>query len=402
MEKKHITMVVGGYYPNPSPTGKCSEQYISLVQDEFEIDVVCIENINNCNFQYNAKNVYPVSCKYVKFQKSIKDRYKLIYLVSKLLLRFWNCFHQPNNLHWYYKAAYKKLEEINSENPIDVIFSSGAPIAAHCAAMKFKELHPATRWVSYSVDSYAAQNQQKKRFINFERNVISKSDYVLLSEEIYKNSSFLYDSFRERVCALPYLLPHMSKNNHQNFIFDNDKINFVYAGSFYRRIRNPIFLLKTFMLMSDNMVLHLFCTSDCEDLINQIVASSSGKIIRHEIVGPDEIPSVYDSADVLVSVGNSLPEFKPSKTFEYIASRKPIVNFFYNGNRDDVLDSYPMSLQICNSKDVKLAAKELEAFGIKYAHKMVLEDQVIKEYSKHMPLSIRNILINAIRGELDG
>ena len=396
--KKHLAMIVGGYYPIPSPTGKCAEQYVSLIQDDYEIDVVCIARSDDKSYAYNKKNVYPAGCSYVYFQKEIENKLRFLHAGSKALLRIWNSVHQPNNLHWYVNAAYKKLKAIHSDKPIDVIFSVGAPMAAHCAAMQFKALHPEVRWVTYSVDSYAAQNKNKKRFRNFEKGVLGKSDYNLLSEEIYNNSPFLYDDFADRVGTLPYLLPAIRHEMSHNHYFDSSKTNFVYAGSFYKEIRNPSFLLEAFMHTREDVVLHLFCSSDCDELINQAVATSYGKIVRHGIVGPDEIADVYAEADVLVSVGNSLPEFKPSKTFEYIATCKPILNIYYNGLREDVLEKYPMSLQICNSAEAILSAKEIDEFISISAGKMVLEDEIKTRFKKYMPDSIQTIMTNALRG----
>lgn len=396
--KKHLAMIVGGYYPTPSPTGKCAEQYVSLIQDDYEIDVVCIARSDDKSYVYNKKNVYPAGCSYVYFQKEIENKLRFLHAGSKALLRIWNSVHQPNNLHWYVNAAYKKLEDIHSDKPIDVIFSVGAPMAAHCAAMQFKAFYPEVRWVTYSVDSYAAQNKNRKRFRSFEKGVLGKSDYNLLSEEIYNNSPFLYDDFSDRVGTLPYLLPAIRRKMSHNHYFDSSKTNFVYAGSFYKEIRNPSFLLEAFMHTREDAVLHLFCSSDCDEVINQAVAISHGKIVRHGIVGPDEIADVYAEADVLVSVGNSLPEFKPSKTFEYIATCKPILNIYYNGLRDDVLENYPMSLQICNSAEAILSAKEIDEFISISAGKMVLEDEIKTRFKKYMPDSIQTIMTNALRG----
>lgn len=396
--KKHLAMIVGGYYPTPSPTGKCAEQYVSLIQDDYEIDVVCIARSDDKSYVYNKKNVYPAGCSYVYFQKEIENKLRFLHTGSKALLRIWNSVHQPNNLYWYVNAAYKKLEAIHSNKPIDVIFSVGAPMAAHCAAMQFKALHPEVRWVTYSVDSYAAQNKNKKRFRNYEKGVLGKSDYNLLSEEIYNNSPFLYDDFEDRVGTLPYLLPAIRHEMSHNHYFDSSKTNFVYAGSFYKKIRNPSFLLEAFMHTREDAVLHLFCSSDCDELINQAVTTSHGKIVRHGIVGPDEIADVYAEADVLVSVGNSLPEFKPSKTFEYIATCKPILNIYYNGLRDDVLENYPMSLQLCNSAEAILSAKEIDEFISISAGKMVLEDEIKTRFKKYMTDSIHTIMTNALRG----
>lgn len=395
--KKHLVMIVGKYYPTPSATGRCAEDIILLVQKEYDTSVICVSCSKNRVFEHAWKKVFSVGNWFYYLQNLLEKR-KYLYHIIKAPVYFLDFFRNPNNLHWYVNAAYKKLEDIHSNKPIDVIFSVGAPMAAHCAAMHFKTHHPEVRWVTYSVDSYAAQNKNKKRFREFEKEVLGKSDYNLLSEEIYNNSPFLYDDFTDRVGTLPYLLPEIRHEVSHKQYFDSSKINFVYAGSFYKEIRNPTFLLEAFMHTREDAVLHLFCSSDCDELINQAVAISHGKIVRHGMVGQDEIADVYAEADVLVSVGNSLPEFKPSKTFEYIATCKPILNIYYNGLRDDVLENYPMSLQICNSTEAILSAKEIDEFISIFAGKMVLEDEVKIRFKKYMPDSIHTIMTNALRG----
>ena len=399
--KKHLIMIVGEYYPTPSATGRCAEDFIQLIQEQYDIDVICVSRADNNEYGYKGKRVFPVGNWYSHLQHTLRNngKTKILYRIVKAPVYFMDCFRNPNNLHWYVNAAYKKLEAIHSDKPIDVIFSVGAPMASHCAAMNFKAYHPVVRWITYSVDSYAAQNKNMKRLKKKKKGVLGKSDYNLLSEEIYTNSPFISDAFTDRVGTLPYLLPAIRHHemSHENY-FDSSKTNFVYAGSFYKEIRNPTFLLETFMHTREDAVLHLFCSSDCDELIDQAVSTAHGKIVRHGMVGPDEIADVYAEADVLVSVGNSLPEFKPSKTFEYIATCKPILNIYYNGMRDDVLENYPISLQICNSAEAILSAKEIDEFISISVGKMVLEDEIKIRFKKYMPESIHTILTNALRG----
>lgn len=397
--KRHLIMIVGGYYPTPSATGRCAEDIIQLIQEQYDIDVICLSRADNTEYEYKGKRVFPVGNWYSHLQHTLRNngRTKVLYRIVKAPVYFMDYFRNPNNLHWYVNAAYKKLEAIHSDKPIDVIFSVGAPMASHCAAKRFKLLHPEIRWVTYSVDSYATQNNNGKRFCNFEKNVLAKADFNLLSEEIYNNSTFLYQDYSERVSALPYLLPEIRHQIRQDHYFDSKKINLVYAGSFYKEIRNPSFLLEVIKFTRDDTVLHLFCSSNCDDVIDQAVAASHEKIVRHSMVGPDEIVNVYAEADVLVSVGNSLPEFKPSKTFEYIAMCKPILNIYYDGLRDDVLENYPMTLQICNLSEVKNAAIKIDEFTSTYAGKMVPDNLIKSSFSKYMPDYIKAIMMNALR-----
>lgn len=399
--KKHLVSIVGGYYPTPSPTGKCAEQYLSLVQDEYDTDVICIARLVNKDFQFNKKNIYPVSNWYVDFQNRLKVNkcWKIVHIVSKIPKHFLKHFRHPNNLHWYVKAAYRRLDEIHSKEPIDILFSVGAPMASHCAAFKFKQKHSNVRWVTYSVDSYAAQNNNRVKFCEFEKYILSQADHNLLSEEIYNNSGFIFDGCEDKFTTIRYLLPEIPERCSSKQYFDRSKLNLVYAGSFYRKIRNPQFLLDIFASIPDEYVLHLYCTSDCDAVIDNAVLESKGKIIRHVTVNPDEIMDIYSEADVLVSVGNSLPEFKPSKTFEYIATGKPILNIHYNGLKDEVLEQHPCVLQLCNEDDVTLAVNKVQQFCEDSRKKVIDRIDLKRIYKKYTAESIRDILTNTFEGD---
>lgn len=398
MKKKHLVMLVGGYYPNPSATGKCAEQYISLIQDEYEVDVICIASLGMpLEGEYNGKNIHRISCKYHTWQNHLQLKEKMnLYKISKIPIHIANRFRHPNNLYWYIDAAYNQLEAIHSDKPIDFVFSVAAPTAAHCAAKKFKELHPNIRWVAYTVDSYAAQNKNKKRFTDFEKSLLRKADYNFLSEEIYQNSSFLYQGGEERFERLPYRLPDIKIATKASCFFDHTKINVVYAGSFYRKIRNPRFALDVFRCMPDDIVLHLYCTSDCDDIINEIVRNSGGKIIRHATVDSDTILKIYSSADILLNVGNSLPEFKPSKTFDYIATGKPIINIYYPGCKDEVLEKYQLMLQVCNLSCKQDAVKQIESFISNIGEAKVDDDEIKALYRCHLSDEIRRKLLRVL------
>lgn len=399
--KKHLALVVGGYYPNPSPTGKCAEAYVDLLREQYDISVICIAGRSCEPFSYHNKQVYPTADVYTLFQHWLEQKKapRLIRNAAKVPVHLFQCFVHPNNLYGYIKKARAQLEAVHALRPVDVIFSVGAPMAAHVAARDFRRTHPDIRWVSYTVDSYAAQNKGSCRHagaLAFETAVLSACDRVLLSEEIYESSPMLYQNFSQKCEALPYLMPPATTVDITERRFDPGKTNLVYAGRFYKDIRNPEYLLRLMLEMDGDCVLHLFCQSDCDSLIDEYVRRSKGRMVRHAPVSAEEIQKVYAEADILVSVGNNTPEFMPSKTFEYIASGKPIINIFYAGLRDEVLDKSPLTLQLQRNMNLQEACSCMHQF-IQTNHGRILSrDEIEKQYYKHGRDNIRYILLTAM------
>lgn len=397
--KKNLVMIVGEYYPSPSPTGKCAEQYINLLGHTFSVDVICIADETDTPFTFKDKRVFPVTTKYYSMQKKLKKRKSQIcWNLSKIPTHVLDRFRSPNNLHWYVKAAYRKLEMINAEKTIDVVFSVGAPTSSHCAARLFKQAHLDIRWVTYTVDSYSAQNGNKKRYRDFEKRLLEKADYNLLSEEIHQNCQFLWGDKPERFGTLPYLMPER-QNPFDEMIFDPKKINFVYAGSFYKQLRDPTFMLKVFCNISSDCILHLFCPENCDSYIKDAIKTSDGQIIKHKSVAVEDIAKVYASADVLINLGNSVPEFKPSKIYEYIASGKPIVDIYYDRCKETLLHKYPYAVQIRNDNDIVEAADVIHDFGVKNRGKICSEEEIACLYCENAQQNIREKLVNALDWE---
>lgn len=395
--KKHMVLIVGLFYPQPSPTGKCAESYVDLLKDQYDISVICIADTDRSPYVYNNKTVFPVGSAYMLFQNWLHKRHFpiLIQKLVKLPTHVINQFVHPNLLHSYISVAEEQLNKLHKEKAVDVIFSVGAPMAAHVAAKNFRDRHPEIRWVTYTVDSYASQNMYSRRYnkaLSFETRILADSDHVLLSEEIYEHSTELYKTFASKCEILPYLMPPTPQISEDEQFFDSNKINMVFAGRFYKQIRNPEYLLQLASEMDERCVLHLYCQSDCDNLVDEYVRRSGGRIIRHTPVSATQIQQIYMQADFLVSVGNNTAEFKPSKTFEYIASGKPIINIYYPGQYDAVLDKYPLALQLERDDPLGQAIEKLQTF-IQHNNKKVLPREIIEKiYFRHGSENINKIL----------
>lgn len=272
-------------------------------------------------------------------------------------------------------------------------------MAAHAAAYNFHRIHPEIRWVTYTVDSYAVQNKSLRRAaqaLEYEAKVLGASHRVLLSEEVYNSVPMLYRDFADKCGVLPYLMPPTLPHAENAHYFNPEKTNLVYAGRFYKAIRNPEYLLQLALEMDDSFVMHLYCQSDCDSLIDEYVHRAGGKIVRHAPVSVEEIQRIYAQADALINVGNNTPEFKPSKTFEYIASGKPILSIYYEGQFDTTLSQSPLALQLGRDMPVKEAVVWLYDFLQNNRGKTLTRTEIDTIYCKHSSKSIKSILCAAM------
>lgn len=395
--KKHLAIICGIYYPNPSPTGLCTRRYAKLLADEYDIEIICMSNGEAAQtlVDENGFTVHILAGKRMAAEYKSKGVFKkLIHLHGALQIKT----KLLGNLRWYRRAACKKLNEINCKRKLDAVLTVCSPFAAHFAGMDFKKDHPDVTWCGYTVDPYAAKNRIRpigctfKKLVEKEAAVLSFMDAVFVSEEVYKNRPELY-RHSNNCKTLPYLLPDFNTGGSKNKRFNDSDINCVYAGSFYRDIRNPETMLSCFSGLADtNIKLHLYARG-CEDIVAKYSALADN-IVMHDRVGADEIAEVYREADILVNIGNATPEFLPSKTFEYIASGKPIIHYYYEGMKDGILDKYPLCLQLrIKSKDT--SGDVLLNYIHENRNKIVASDEVESIYTKHSKANIREILLNS-------
>lgn len=395
--KKHLAIVCGVYYPEPSPTGLCAKRFAEVLSDTYDVDIVCIavDGKNKRTIQQlegkenKAINIHAVGCRRLELElSSVGLVKKLIHFIGNIQIKT----RLLGNLTWYRHKAFQKLETIHLERSLDVVFTICSPFAAHFAGLDLKRKYPQIKHCGYTVDPYSNQFRaipfflRRRKLVTIEKHVLSDIERVLISEEIYANRKELFDGL-SNYDVLPYILPDFKVPEINNRFYSIDGINCVYAGRFYKDIRNPEYMLQIFAKLSEhNIKLHLF-SAGCDELV-QWYALKYPNIIQHEQVSHDLINTIYSQADILVGVGNSTTDFFPSKTFEYITTLKPIVYFNHGEMINDILMSYPEVIQISNNDSIDDACHKVKAFCLKNKNKQI-DCKVLND--KYYKYSIENV-----------
>ena len=397
--KSRLIIVCGILYPNPSPTGLCALRYASLLKEDYDIDFIALSSNGQAEeVVYNGFRVHTLTSKRLSLEYRTKGLVrKVIHGIGSLQLKLFF----TGNLGWYRKAVRNELEQLHSQRPIDAILTVCSPFPAHQAGMDFKQKHQEVRFCAYTVDPFATPNRivplgkSYKDLITLESEVCESTDCLFLSEEALSSRQDLYGNV-PNVMSLPYLLPKEKPG--RNDYFDNGAINCVYAGSFYKDIRNPEFMLKVFSAIENqNIVLHLF-SSGCDEMVRHY-AQKTDKIVMHGYVSQDKLRDVYSSCDFLVGVGNATHEFLPSKTYEYLSLGRPIIFFNPKGFHNVVLDAYPHSLQLSEKTKIDEASMQLESFIVKKKGASVSYDELSDFYYSNTPTNIKAILLNGLSNQ---
>jgi len=418
---KERILFIGGSYPVYGPNGRIAMQYLDLLKKNYEVYVICY-NLNSLNYQEIKNDGITVITLFnwrlhcIAYFKRKMNYSSLFY--AKYFFYLCTIFFRaigriqafvlwPDNLRWFYLKSYKKAQELHCKLSFDLIISICNPFTAHLSGLKFVQSNPYVKWISITFDpvmtaslyrrSYVIPALKRKLNNRAERKIFEKSDFILLTREISNTNPELSRQYQGKIDIIEYLLEENTCDQGSLF-FDEEKIYLVFAGTLYKSIRNPECLLKTILQINNTKIqLHLFITSGCESIVRRLAQKSNGSIVIHAPVDASEIKSIYRKANVLVNIGNSDPSFKPSKLFEYISTGKPIINFFKNGIIDNVLQKYPLSLQIdCDKTTIVEAAELVEKFCLEYKDEEISWVNVKGMFPEHDVEAIRNVLFKSI------
>ena len=113
MKKRHLAIICGIYYPEPSPTGLCAKRFAELLKDDFDIDILCI-SVNGISERIRVDDVIEI---HTLAGGTIGAEDKTKGLLKKIIHQFGRIqikSQMLGNLKWFEKVALKKLVEIYS------------------------------------------------------------------------------------------------------------------------------------------------------------------------------------------------------------------------------------------------------------------------------------------------
>jgi glycosyltransferase involved in cell wall biosynthesis len=349
----HIVFILGSYHPNFQAVGICVRNVINELKRNNEISIICQKTQLNeeVTEEFDGTKIIRTETKLNNFKFKYLDKSKKSSGIKKKLFKL---ISDSVRVYRYLDAIFSKiiiqhdivdaymdsLNHINQKSKIDLIVPCASPFESCVASMKFKAMiFPDVKIVPYLFDNFASnttiyrnsklfykqkyQNhiQQEKLLIGYSETILCMKHYADSFLKIHNNEDIL------SIVEHPLLI---NPNKQNNFGFNKNKINVVYTGGLFKKIRNPEYALSVFQKIIENnskIVIHIFGSGDCKSIIDTFVLKHPNQIINHGYVNVDTAEAARNSCDYLLSIGNISNNQLPSKIFEYMASLKPIIHF---------------------------------------------------------------------------
>ena len=385
--KKRLLIIVGDYLPNPSPNSNCLEKILECLP-EWEITILTsyfdkmlpdketIGNITILRVFDWIKAWYKKEWNHLRFaEKEVK---KIVnYIISR--------FSFPDNKVVYRITGKKYIFQIKDQF-FDVVISIGLPFTDHVLAEKYYQLNKKTQWIVYMLDPYSDNKNIIKKGIIYrifaqraEDRILNRCSAIIAVFGIKINERFQDKLYRT---GIPLLVPKVKNDN-----LKEDKIGIFYGG-LIKGIREPEDVLR--ILQEVKKLYPEYCFyffTKINGYFSNLLKKYSEVehvITLHDYVSKNELEDIVARSEILINIGNIVSNQVPSKIFEYISWRKPILHFYSIDNDSSIpyLENYPNVCIIDTRKDKKKSAEEIKSFLLSkhnsYSFDSLLEKPLLK------------------------
>lgn len=352
---KTIVFIVNDYLPKPSANGICVENICNFLNKEFNIHIICQKNeLYQQEYEkINSIHVHRILTNERKKRLGAKSSIELNLVKINKYIK--DCVGESTVDFDLERMIYRKIEELHQSYDIDVLIPVCFPFESIMACIRFKE-HFNVPFIELLFDKFSDSNTRHRNRLN------KRIKYK-------KNQSLEKKSFKEArsiIATNDWKNYFADKNLEVNFIgipallFDKEVVNFVsdngdkkaiYAGSLSRTMR-PVNrtskILKQYFMMYNDLSIEFYTSSSNLTPLKKLKKFFPNKISIYNSISQSELKKRYSDVDLLISIGNIDITQTPSKVFEYIGMRKPIIHF-YRDKKDPVnliLSDYENSLLV--------------------------------------------------------
>ena len=260
------------------------------------------------------------------------------------------------------KAASKYGIELMKKEKFDVMFSMHEPPSSHICAMKIKEEFKDLPWVTYWSDPWLKDSTRenispvrRKYEQSFERKVVNLSDRFIFvtkaNRDDYVNS---YNIPIEKTFIVTRGYDEKQykeiKEKSNPKLIEKEKINFVYAGEIFSKLRNVNpFIYALNVIKNENIDLYnklnimFFGNIDSDEVKNKL------NVIDKVSVSPripyDEALGYMLNSQVLLLFGNKNSKQIPAKVYDYFGAEGLI--FVILGDKNDPIKDVVKNKEKC-------------------------------------------------------
>ena len=416
----HVVFTVGTYYPLFSATARCAKNLVDVMTRNHEVTVVA-ERLWNSPTDIEelglAERIVYVGTPVGDARAAVDRRMNaegasVLWRVPDHILaalRYGQTFFSSTACNKSEVNAYLRGLEGLDPAP-DQLIPVSLPFTGVVACALYKERHPEVVLTPVIFDQFSEsatllktgieRRMKWKANLELERIVVEASDRVFTvtwDEHVEHCLPDLTDKFEH--VEHPMLIRDAGIDDIHGCMF-GPGAHAVYTNALNAGIHDSRHLTELFEGYSERegeaLKLHAFAMGDGEEAVREAQTRCPVDIELCYPVPCGELLEVYASADVLVSVGNSVTDQKVGKVTEYMVTGKPIVHIACCEDDPVIPDinRYPLGLVLRASDDAGANQDRLSEFVARTKGRRMSFEEVAKLFLDEVPDNVCDLLLS--------
>lgn len=362
--KKNIVIIAYSTYPSNDPRSMRTHELASeLVRQGNNVTLYVMTRGYNYK-EYEKKTKIKVRSLgksiFFKFDHNLGMQ---LNIPSKIIRRLFGKYLEYPSIELIRNTYFVLQQEENIDNLITIAI----PYPIHWGAALYRRLHAHkmqnTTWIADCGDPYMGNPYTKKPsyFEYLERLFCEQADYITIPVSEAKQA--YYYEFHDKIKIIPQGFPFPKEKDKSIFIPNSSPI-FIYAGNFYRDLRDPRPLLEYLSTLDINFTLIIYTKTT--DLIESYKEKLGEKLKVLSYIPREDLINEMSKADFLLNIENRSNVQSPSKLIDYAIAGRPILSINTNQPlnkkliKDFLENDYSNSLKIPNIEqyNIENVAKE--------------------------------------------
>ena len=229
-------------------------------------EVYVVSKAQNCVKRYEKENqveIYRVGLDFSRvkslisneatLKKSIKFHFNIKEVFLRIIKVLWRFFYWPDSSMFWIFPAYIKSRNLLRNKNFDLLITVSHPFSSHLVGLLLKK-DKSIKWVADSGDPYSLELESpannlliwKKLNLFVERKLLHEVDLFSVTTDTTLNLYELnFEKLSNKIIVIPPLYRPVKFDNTKSFTNQN-KILFLYVGTFYQTTRPPVVLIDFF------------------------------------------------------------------------------------------------------------------------------------------------------------
>lgn len=277
-----------------------------------------------------------------------------------------------NDINVLFKNATTIIEKEKIQCVIPVVNPRESVIVAHKLYKKYN-----IPYIPYYLDSIYGNIGlrllpdvfNKKKALQYEDKWLQEAKAVIMMQSVRRLYEGLNVEEHPYVSKIEFMdIPLLTTYNRAtqkqtNPIYDG-QFAILFIGTMPNRIRDPRYVFQLAdLLAKDNIHFYFAGRSDYMNELETLM-KRNGNIHFLGEINHDDIPNYVEGVQVMLNIGNSIPGMLPSKVFEYMSYRKPILSTIKHSADLSVsyLEKYGAAFIVDESKPLDESVEETRQY----------------------------------------